>query len=177
MLQRTVVVLLLAGFGFQALCQTTPAATPPQVPYVIVYEALFHKILFQEDVAAKLDARKKDSSGARAVVQKMLNLTDQETAALKALAADWQTQMTSNQSATSTAFLAAHGQIVASGAATAAQAQQVQAVRAQRWAIDTAHIQQLQDAVGAARFAVIDSAVKATSTVKPLTMPTYATQP
>lgn len=177
MLQRTIVVLLLGGFCFQALCQTAPVAAPPQVPYVIVYEGLFHKTLFLEGVAAKLDAKKKDSSGARAVIQNMLGLTSQEAATLKALAADWQTQMAANQAATAAAFQAAHNQIVAAGAATAAQTQAIQAVRTQRWAIDTAHIQQLQSAVGAARFAVIDAAVQSTSTVKAMTMPTFTNQP
>jgi hypothetical protein len=177
MLPRTVLVLLLAGFGFQSLCQTAPAAAPPQVPYVIVYEGLFHKVLFLEGVAAKLDAKGKDSSGARAVIQNMLSLTSNEAATLKALAAQWQTQMTANQAATAAAFQAAQKQIVASGAATAAQLQAVQAVRNQRWALDTAHIQQLQAAVGSARFSVIDAAVQPTSTVKAMTMPTFTTQP
>jgi hypothetical protein len=177
MLFRGTIALLLAGSAVHALCQTAAAATPPQVPYVIVYEGLFHKVLFLEDVAAKLDAKKKDSSGAHAVIQKMLGLTDQETATLKALAADWQTQMTANQAATAEVFQAAHNQIVASGAATAAQLQQAQAVRNQRWAVDTAHIQQFQAAVGSARFAAIDAAVQATSTVRAMTMPTFTSKP
>lgn len=177
MLRRTIVALLLSGFGFQALCQTAPAAAPPQVPYVIIYDGLFHKVLFLEGVAAKLDANKKDSSGARGVIQNMLGLTSTEAATLNALAADWQTQMTGNQTATTAAFQAASNQIAASGAATAAQSQQIQAVRSQRWAIDTAHIQQLQAAVGSARFAVIDAAVQATSTVKAMTVAGIPNQP
>jgi hypothetical protein len=170
-------VLLLTGFCFQALCQTAPVAAPPQVPYNIVYESLFHKILFLESVRKKLDSQGKSGADARSVIQRTLALTDQETATLKALAADWQTQRAANQSATAAAFQAAHNQIVASGAAAASALQQIQSVRSQRNAIDAAHIQQFQTAVGSARFAVIDAAVKATSTAAPMTMPAPGTQP
>jgi hypothetical protein len=54
---RIVVALLLTGFCFQALCQS--AVTPsPKVPNNIVYEALFRKVIFLQNVANKLDAQK-----------------------------------------------------------------------------------------------------------------------
>lgn len=57
---RAPVVLLLMGFGFQALCQMAQPATPsPKVPNNIVYEAFFRKVLFLQDLANKLDAQKK----------------------------------------------------------------------------------------------------------------------
>ena len=172
MFSRIAVVLLLAGFGFQAPCQTAPAAAPPpKVPDNIVYEAFFHKVLFLEDVAKKLDAQKKDGARARATIQHVISLTDQETATLKALAVDWQTQLAANRAAIAPFFQVAKSQTAASGAPSASTVQQIQALQGQRVAIATAHIQQFQAGVGSARFALIDAAVRASSTVHAVKMP------
>jgi len=171
MSSRIAAVLLLAGFGFQALSQTAPAAAAPKVPDNIVYEAFFHKVLFLEDVAKKLDAQKKSGARARATMQHVIGMTDQEAATLKAVAADWQTQLTANRAAVAPFFQAAKSQVAASGAPSASTVQQIQALQSQRVAIATAHIQQFQAGVGSARFAVIDAAVRASSTVHAVKFP------
>jgi hypothetical protein len=169
---RVAVVLLLTGFRFQAFCQTAPAAAPsPKVPNNIVYEAFFRKVLFLQDLAAKQDAQKKSGAAARSAIQKAVGLTDQETAILNALAADWKTQVAANLATAAPLIQAAHGQMTASGAAAPSVVQQLRGLESQRSAIDAAHIQQFQSAVGSARFAVIDAAVQATSTVKTLKVP------
>jgi hypothetical protein len=164
---RIAVVLLLTGFGSQALCQTAPAATPsPAVPRNIVYEAFFRKVLFLQDVANKLDAKKEDGAAARAAVQKAVGLTDQETSTLNALAADWKTQIAANLTAAAPLIQTAHSQMSTSGAVAPSLVQQIQGLQSNRSAIDAAHIQQFQSSLGSARFAVIDAAVQAASTVK-----------
>jgi hypothetical protein len=172
MSSRIAAVLLLVGFGFQGLCQTAPAAaSPPKVPDNIVYEAFFQKVLFLEDVAKKLDARKKSGARARATIQHAIGMTDKEAATLKALAADWRTQLVANQAANAPLFQAAKSQVAASGALSASTVQQIQALQSQRAAIATAHIQQFQAGVGSARFALIDAAVRASSTVHAVKVP------
>jgi hypothetical protein len=110
-------------------------------------------VLFLEDLAKKLDAQKKDGATARSTIQRTIKLTDQEAAALKALAAHWQTQLTANRAAAEPLFKAAQSQVAASGAASAAL------------------VQQFQTGVGSARFALIDAAVRASSTVLAVKIP------
>lgn len=65
----------------------------------------------------------------------------------------------------------------ASGAAATSLTQQIQGLQSQRSVIDAAHIQQFQSAVGATRFAAIDAAVQATSTVKTVAAPGIGGKP
>jgi hypothetical protein len=109
--------------------------------------------MFLEDLAKKLDAQKKDGASARSTIQRTIKLTDQEAATLKALAADWQTQLTANRAAAEPLFKAAQGQVATSAAASAAL------------------VQQFQTGVGSARFALIDAAVRASSTVQAVKVP------
>jgi hypothetical protein len=83
-------------------------------------------------------------------------LTDQEGAALKAIAADWR--------AGDSGIVSTSQALVKAGAA--ANAVQLQALAVQRQQLVTTHISQLQAALGPARFQVLDSFVHALPTLK-----------
>ena len=66
---------------------------------------------------------------------------------------------------------AARSQAAASGAPAPSTVSELQALQAQREAIDADHIQQLQVAFGPARFGYLDIYVRATTTVQPMKLP------
>jgi hypothetical protein len=92
----------------------------------------------------------------RSLVQMQAGLTDQEGAALKAIAADWR--------ASDSGIVSTSQALVKAGAA--ANAVQLQALAAQRQQLVTTHISQLQSALGPARFQILDSFVRALPALK-----------
>jgi type IV pilus biogenesis protein CpaD/CtpE len=83
-------------------------------------------------------------------------LTAQEGAALRAIAADWR--------AGDSSIVSTGQALVKAGAA--ANAVQLQALGVQRQQLVTTHINQLQSALGPARFQILDTFVRTTPTTK-----------
>ncbi|MGA3096496.1 MAG: hypothetical protein ABSF25_08595 [Bryobacteraceae bacterium] len=165
MFSRILVTALLAALGLPALCQqpqtsqtarTTQAAAP--LPDYAVYGAFLYRVKWLSDLADKYASRGKAPSAAyfRSLVQMQAGLTDQEGAALKAIAADWR--------AGDSGIVSTSQALVKAGAA--ANAVQLQALAVQRQQLVTTHISQLQAALGPARFQVLDSFVHALPTLK-----------
>ena len=76
--------------------------------------------------------------------------------------------MAANKAAARPVVQAARSQAAASGAPAPSTVSELQALQAQREAIDADHIQQLQAAFGPARFGYLDIYVRATTTVQPI---------
>jgi hypothetical protein len=136
--------------------QTTTPATP--LPDYVIYDAFFYRVKWLSDLAGKFSSQGKVASAnyLQSLVQTQAQLTAQESAALKAVVADWRTGDVSIVSAGKT--------LVKAGAA--ANAAQLQALALQRRQWVATHVSQLQTAMGTARFQQLDSFVRATSTVK-----------
>jgi hypothetical protein len=158
MFQRLLVTLLLAGLGFPALCQQQQPTQATPVPDHAIYGAFLHRVKWLNDLADKYDSRGKAASAVyfRSTLQRTAGLTAQEEAAVKAIAADWRAGDLSIVNA---------GQALVKAGATANSAR-LTALLKQRQQLVATHIGQLQSAMGAARFQMLDGFVRATSTVK-----------
>ena len=158
MFQRILVTVLLAGLGLPALCQKPQTTQAIKVPDYILYDAFFFRVKWLSDLADKYSSQGKVASADhfRFLLQKQAGLTAQEDAALKAIAADWRA---------GDLGIVSTGQALVKAGATANDARlQALAVQRQQWV--TAHVSQIQAAMGPARFRQLDIFVRVSSTVK-----------
>ena len=116
----------------------------------MAWSGFFHWVNWYESLADRDVAQGYSDAAPRGQIQRTVGLTTSETAALKAVAADWKAQWD--------AILATTRSMMASGA-TAATSPALLAVRNQRDAMIADHINQLLPAFGASDFARISSYV------------------
>jgi len=151
--------LLLAALLGGAL--PAPSKTPSQSAYpdsrLLVYDALFFRVTWLEGQANKLASQGKSGAFMRSAIRQQAGLTTQEEASLKAIAADWR----GKESAIETASKA----LIAAGARGPTSAP-LQNLAQQRKQMIADHINQLQAALGPARFAVLDGYATSTANVQ-----------
>jgi hypothetical protein len=92
-------------------CQSPPAPNA-SIPDWVLYSGLFKEVWLQEKFAGDEDAKGKNSSFVRSHIRKAAGLTDDEDAALKRIAKDWD--------AAHRAYLAQRTKLMASLRASAA---------------------------------------------------------
>ena len=158
MSHRILVIVLLAGLGFPALCQKPQTTQATKVPDYVLYDAFFFRVKWLNDLADKYSSRGKPASADyfRSLLQKKAGLTAQEDAALKSIAADCR--------AGDLSIVGAGRALVKAGAA--ANDLRLQALGSQRQQLVASHVSQLQTAMGLARFRQLDSFVRVSATVK-----------
>lgn len=156
-LMHTLKLATLAALA--AAVTPLPAQTGGQAtsvdPQIVLYHFFFIRAAFLQDQAAKAVASGKDGSGLGQLIQRQAGLTAQEGASVTVIAGDWKSK--------DTAILSVARPLA--GPAAAANAAQLQQLTAQRLQNIADHLNQLQSALGQARFAVLDYYVH--STVKP----------
>ncbi len=158
MFSRVLAVSLLVAAGFPALCQDPQVQPLAPVPYYVLYDEFLFRVTWLEQVANQLVAQGKDDTWARSSIRRGAQLTSEEEAALKAVAADWR-QKSDAMTAANRALLAAHA------LDSSPQAQQDRANLRQQNVLD--HVAQLQTAFGPARFKLFDVFVRRTAKVRP----------
>jgi len=168
---RLLVAAFLAVLSLPAYCQSPPATNPTTVPEYVLYDHFLSRVVWFETRANSLKAQGKDDGFLRSWMQQYAGLTSQETANLKAIAADCHAQTSANLSA---------ARAVAAAGAYTAGSQQAQSLASQQQQTVLGHISQLQAAFGAARFAVLDRFVHETVKIlvgPPTPLPASLKQP
>ncbi len=156
MLSRILAIAALLGAGLPAPSQAQGQPAYPD-SRLLVYDALFFRVMWLEGQANKLDSQGKNGAFMRSAISQQAGLTTQEEASLKAIAADWR----GKESAIETASKA----LIAAGARGPTSAP-LQNLAQQRKQMIADHINQLQAALGPARFAVLDGYATSTANVQ-----------
>jgi hypothetical protein len=164
-LPRILAMGLLAGLGVPAFCQNAPVQPLPQVPYSVIYDSFFFRVMWLESRADKLAAEKADDSGARWQTRTRAGLTEAEDAAVKRIARSWSAKLDT--------ILAVVRPLAAAGLGRD-QSPLLRDLATQRERMVLDHVAQLQSALGPASFKLLDMYVRRTSTVRP---PLLSSQP
>jgi hypothetical protein len=127
MLSRVPVAAFLIVLSLPAYCQSPPANTLTNVPDFVLYDHFLFRVVWLENQANSLKAQGKDDTFMRSWMQTKAGLTSQETASLKAIAADCRN--------TTSAIVGSIQTLAAAGTSLAASPQAQSLVSQQRQAV------------------------------------------
>lgn len=160
-------VLSVVGLAVRALGQTAPSVTPAsQVPDYATYEVFFRQVASLEDLAAMWVSQGKIGAEPRGYIEAHAHLTPTEAAAVKSVSLDCRSQVTATANTAGPLIDSARSQAASLGTPTAATLAQLHSLEIQREQIVNSHIQQLQQALGANRYQVLDAHVRQTLSMK-----------
>ena len=141
-----------------APCQGPQVNKVTGVPDHILYNSFFFRVAWLADRADQLASQGKKDAFIRTAIRRQARLTNEEDAALTAIALDWRTQ---------DAAVASTQRLLLKSGVQAGLSQQLQGLASQRQQLVLDHISQLQAALGPAQFFLLDLFVRRNSTVRP----------
>lgn len=157
-LPRLLVFGLLVGLGAPSFSQDAAVRPRPPVPYHIVYDSFFFRVLGFEKQADEYAAQGKDDSGLRSQIRRQAGLTAVEDAILKNVARDYGVK---NE------VLLETMKTLAKGGMRPDQSLELRELLGQREKNVLDHVAQLRSALGPAQFKLLDMYVRRSSTVRP----------
>jgi hypothetical protein len=157
-LSRLLVFGLLVGLGAPIFCQETSIRPRPPVPYHIVYDSFFFRVMWFEKLADQYAAQGKDDSGLRSQIRQQAQLTAAEDETLKSVARDYSLKND---------VLLETMRIFAKAGTRPDQSPELRDLLSQREKNVLDHVAQLRSALGPAQFKLLDMYVRRTSTVRP----------
>lgn len=152
-LRALILVVLTAG---GALCQA-PSTPSTAVPDEILYRAFFVRVVWLDDVARQIDAKGQDGSDARGRVRKEAGITLADEERLKSIAQRWKEQNDA---------IVAQMRALGNPDGTISNPQRAEQLTAQRRQAVLDGVNELKAVFGPARFARLESWIRATSRVR-----------
>ena len=150
--------LMVGGLGVPVFCQDAPVRPRPPVPYHIVYDSFFFRVMWFEKQADQYVAQGKDDGGLRSRIRRQAGLTAVEDATLKNVARDYSLKND---------VLLDTMRTFAKAGMRPDQSPELRDLLSQREKNVLDHVAQLRSALGPAQFKLLDMYVRRTSTVRP----------
>jgi hypothetical protein len=157
-LSRLLVFGLLVGLGAPSFSQDAAIRPRPPVPYHIVYDSFFFRVMWFEKQADQYAAQGKDDSGLRSQIRLQARLTAAEEATLKNVARDYSVKND---------VLLETMRTLAKGGMRPDLSPELRDLLSQREKNVLNHVAQLRSTLGPAQFKLLDMYVRRSSTVRP----------